>query len=93
MNEASEIYEYKNYKFLISVQLGIKTEKKIGSKKWHQIIINDMGVSNFYKKEVVIDKDLEKTIIRYKKSAKSFVDEIDHKSKDQIRLEGLGFKF
>lgn len=75
MKKYSKIYEYKKYKFNISVELNTKVERGLNGKKYHTVILNDMGATNFYIKELVLDETLLSYIDVCIAKAKLFVDE------------------
>jgi len=93
MQEMNRELVYGRYKFNIKVELNSRIEKTPNGKRWHNIIINDMGVTNYYKKQEVEDSLLIKTIYDMENDAKFWVDNRpDNISTPDSRLSDLGFK-
>jgi hypothetical protein len=93
MNEINKIFEYRGYKFNIKVELNTRIEKSPNGKRWHNVIINDVGVTNYYNKQEVEDSLLLKTLSDMENIAKSWVDNrsYNNPTQDSI-LSELGFK-
>ena len=93
MQEMNKIFEYRDYKFNIKVELNSRVEKTPNGKRWHNITINDMGVTNYYKKREVEDNFLVKTILDIENEAKLWVDIRSYnEASPDSRLTELGFK-
>jgi hypothetical protein len=93
MQEMNKEFVYCKYKFNIKVELNSRIEKTPNGKIWHNIIVNDMGVTNYYKKREVEDSLLLKTISDMENDAKLWVDNrTENISKPDSRLSDLGFK-
>ena len=86
-------FEYRGYRFNINVKFNTRVEKKIGGKRWHTIITNDMGVSNYYIKNEAEDDFLILFVESAERLAKEWVDKrIDNTQSTDERLIELGFK-
>lgn len=85
--------QYKGYDFNIKVTLNAQMERNFNSVPKHEVIINDMGASNFYVKKMVTSSELLETIESLEKSAKRYVDEKTSSvlTKEQELLINLGF--
>lgn len=93
MNEMSKEFDYRGYKFNIKVELNSIIEKTPNGKKWHNITINDMGVTNYYHKQSVEDSLLIKTLSDMENEAKLWVDKRSYNNPTpDSRLTELGFK-
>ena len=81
-----------NYTFNISIELLTSIEKKIGGKREHTVIVNDMGASNYYQKYIINDANLNQEMNDiFDKTAQW----VDNKSTDDNTikiLKTLGFK-
>jgi len=84
-------FEYLGVHFNISVILNYETERCIDGKTYHHITVNDMGPSNYYMTEKVIDEDLEAVVNNMTIAAKQWVDSRQSPPKHQL-LHDLGFK-
>lgn len=93
MSKLNKEFEYKTYKFNISVDLNTKVEKRMNGKKWHTIITNCMGGNNYYQKQEVETYQLEEAVKEHKQNAIDYIDKLTYKQQsfeEQI-LSGLGF--
>lgn len=87
-------FDYKNYKFNISVELNTREEKRIGGKTCHTVITNCLGGNNFYVKEEIESSKLFECIEEQHIKATKYVDQLTNqvpKSKDEQLLIGMGF--
>lgn len=86
-------FKYKEYTFNISVKLNAAQNRVFNSEPQHEVIANDMGVSNFYLKKLCPSSELAETISLFEESAKKFVDEKTNPSytEDEKILLSLGF--
>lgn len=85
-------FAHKSYNFNISVDLDIRVERKMNGKRWHKVVINDMGFSNFYIEKEVEDDSLLDAIHGLENKAIEFVDKVDRDSASDVRLYDLGFR-
>lgn len=96
MNEFNKVFKYRTYQFNINVKLHAIQEKCIGGKDMHLIVINDMGVTNFYKKYQCPSDilKLQETIELAMDAATEFVNlrETTTRSSEELLLLKLGFK-
>lgn len=87
-------YVYRDYTFNIKVELHTRAERHPGGRVWHTVIVNDMGMGSYYKKEEIEEKRLKmylKMDVRY--MIEEYIDEqIDGKKGIEKDLEDLGFK-
>jgi len=86
-------YKIGTYTFNVCVHLNYRTERRLGGTTEHLIIINDMGVSNYYKK-VLIKEGLQAAISELVKEAEEFVTMKTSGvlSEDELTLKNLGFE-
>lgn len=94
MKTLNKIFEYKDYKFNIKVELNFSAERRPGGLVLHKITLNDMGISNFYKTLPVATSEIERIIELLENVAKEWVDERLGLglSEIEIKLGQLGFK-
>ena len=93
--ELNKEVSYNGYKFNIKVELDIKTADINKGKRYHTITINDMGVTNYYKKLSAEHNELVKAINTLTEEAKAWVDKREllvHQQEIISDLEVLGFK-
>lgn len=96
MRSFDKIFKYRNYQFNINVKLHDTVERHPGGKDQHLIVINDMGVTNFYKK-YQCDNDilkLQETIELAMDAATEYVNlrETITRSSEELLLLKMGFK-
>lgn len=94
MQQLNKQIEYKGYKFNISVSKSDERDVKIPNKHF-TIITNDMGFTNFYRKSVVLEKDVEYYIALHSQQAVAFVNEREKVKEPEaleITLRKLGFE-
>ncbi len=90
--EMNKQFEYRGYKFNIKVELFTQVEKRPNGITWHTVIINDMGQSNYYKKDNVNDSLLMLHIASAENEAKKFVDtREDGEKPPHDKLAAIGF--
>lgn len=92
MKEMSKVFEYGTCKFNIKVELNTRTEKRPNGNTWHDVTVNDMGLSNFYFKNTVEDIDLPNYLQVCEKKCIEWVDGFSTESKTEKYLTSLGFK-
>lgn len=88
-------YTHRNYKFNIKVELNCDIPRP-EDEQYHTVLINDMGVTNYYDKfkviksqtECILEQEIQKGIDR----AKNFVDERENLTQGQKILLNMGFK-
>ena len=87
-------FKYKEHTFNISVKLNAAQNRVFNSEPQHEVIVNDIVVSNnFYLKKLCPSSELAETISLFEESAKKFVDEKTNPSytEDEKMLLELGF--
>jgi hypothetical protein len=88
-------FEYEGYTFNIKVELNNFAERRPGGARGHQITINDMGVSNFYRQIAANTDTLGLRIATLMQEATDYVDERNGIKKNldpaAALLEQLGF--
>jgi hypothetical protein len=90
--EMNKKFDYRAYHFNICVQLNTKVERTPNGRRYHTVVCNDMGVTNYYHKREVLDESLVLQISIEEELAKKFVDELeDGKPPYDQRLADLGF--
>jgi hypothetical protein len=91
-HEMNKQFEHRGYRFNICVQLNTTVERCPDGKRFHTVICNDMGITNYYHKKEVEDANLLMHITFAIEAAKKFVDEREDgvPPLDQ-RLADLGF--
>lgn len=94
MKEYNMTFRYRSHNFNMSIQLDTKVERRMDGIRHHTITTSCMDFDNYYKKSVVEDKDLEKSIEEEKTSARRHIDKkIDgHLTETEKILLGMGFK-
>jgi hypothetical protein len=94
MSNLNKIHLYKGYQFNIKVELDYAVERSLDGKREHNIIINDMGPSNYYQTHLAETHNLEETIENMITDAEKWADnKLDGgKSPAEKLLEKLGFK-
>lgn len=88
----NKIFAYNGYNFNISVELESKIEKSLDGRRWHKVIVNDTGASNYYQKFEVEDDELHTAITCCQEKCIAFVDNATNKTKAEKILNNLGFK-
>lgn len=94
MKTLDKQFDYKTYRFNITVTLNVKSERHPGGKVFHEIRTNDMGPANYYNKELVEESQLLNKISEHEKLAKEYVDGRDPTNVPPLiqSLFGLGFR-
>lgn len=95
-NTWNKEYEYRNYTFNIKVELCTDLNTPGNPDQYHTVLINDMGVTNYYDKfkviksqtECILEQEIQKGINR----AKNFVEERENLSQGEKLLINMGFK-
>lgn len=91
-HEMNKQFEYRGYRFNICVRLDATVERRLNGKRYHTVVCNDMGVTNYYHKEEVEDQFLVQQVNTEVELAQKFVDECeDGKQPLDQRLAHLGF--
>ena len=84
---------YKDYHFIIDVQLNTNVERHPGGKCFSTIVIsNQTGSRTYYKVRKVENKFLKKEIEEFEKDMREFVDNNDVVPEEVQILLDLGFK-
>jgi hypothetical protein len=85
-------FSYKNYNFNIKVELDVKIERRFNGKRFHKVIINDMGVTNYIYSETVESDKLTDTIDEMVSKTKLWVDSREGGSDTIVSvLKDMGF--
>lgn len=84
--------DYGGYLFNISIELLTSIEKRIGGKREHTVIVNDMGVTNYYQKYTVDDANLNQEMDDIFKKTKQWVDSKSTDDNTVKILKTMGFK-
>lgn len=90
MNEMNKQFSFKDFTFNIKVKLNTKVEKRMNGKRWHEIVVNDMGFGQYYQTYEVEDAELIRKIINIQNELVLYVQEQSNAPLDE-RLAGLGF--
>lgn len=89
-------FEYKGYKFITSVELRHRVERRIGGTVLHLVTTNCLGGSNFYTSKLCYSTSLSSVIEDQEKAAREFVDKFKNPeefySEDEKLLTSIGFK-
>lgn len=90
----NKVIEYQKYKFNVNVKLNYSAVRTLGGPQEHLVTVNDMGVTNYYKKYQCTAEDLQHQIVTAISHAKDWVDERENLSttKEQELLTSLGFE-
>ena len=91
MKKYNKQFDYKGYKFNISVELNTSAERHPNGKVWHTIITNDMGATNYYQKQNVESNELADAVINQERIAKLFVDKGEGNAEEEMLLLSMGF--
>lgn len=91
MSTYNKQFEYKNYKFNIKVEMNVEPQPGKAILGRHRITVNDMGPSNFYHSQLVMDKELEHEMVEFERMAKNHVDRREINDPEEIRMNKLGF--
>jgi hypothetical protein len=93
MSKLNKQFEYRGYKFNMSVELNTKVEKKLNGKRLHTIITNCMGSNNYYLKDEIETYQIEEYVERHKQLVTDYIDKLLYKevSFEEKLLSGLGF--
>lgn len=84
---------YRNYKFLIIVNLDSRVERRLNGKSLHHVMVSGQE-NNFLETNLCEDLQLESSIDKLTKLATDWVDEnLDGKHPEDKRLINLGFKY
>ena len=90
-----KLIEYKGFKFVITIDLDVKVEKRIDGKRWHEIRITNLNESFYQAIKKIENPYLEASLDIMIEHVESFVDgklNSPAKSETVILLEKLGFK-
>lgn len=93
--EYNLVYSYKTYKFNICVELNVRTERRPDGNTWHNLIVNDMGNSNYYTKKEVDSLTLSTEIRNAYSEIHKFVDEKEGtyiSPLEKMLIKDFGFK-
>lgn len=101
--ELNKQFEYKGYRFNISIKLNTHKESDPNGGTYHAVVTNDMGATNFYKTTKFLElpnnrarfeNELIETIALHTKEAEKFVDNRELKDTNSLieKLNTLGFE-
>lgn len=93
MKKYNKEFQYRRYHFNISVELNTGAERHPDGARFHTVITNDMGVSNYYVKKQVEDRKLKEYILEQIDLAKDYVDKREgiELTPNDVLLLGMGF--
>lgn len=92
MAEMNKQFDYKGYHFNMCVKLNTMVERHPNGKRYHTVICNDMGATNYYHSKEVLDESLVLQIAFEEELAKKFVDDRENgRTPLDQRLSDLGF--
>lgn len=93
MSKLNKQFDYKGYKFNMSVELNTKIEKRLNGKRLHTIITNCMGSNNYYQKDEIETFQIQEYVEKHKDLAIDYIDKLTYKQKsfEEKLLSGLGF--
>ena len=86
-----KVFEFKDYKFCIKVELNAVDEKRTDGKKYHRVTINDMGLSNWFRTKNVLTEHLRMGISDLEILAMDFVNKRVYATVEERILSDLGF--
>ena len=86
MSTMNKQFDYKSYKFNMSVELNARVERGMDGKRLHKIITNELGFGNFYITSEVEDDGLKEAISHHENKAKLYA---DSRTKKLTALEEL----
>jgi len=93
MRTYNKQFEHRGYHFNIKVELDYQVERRPNGKREHLVVVNEMGVTNYYEKYLTETSSLEGNINSSMSKAKIWLDNLleGKKTEDEKLLESLGF--
>jgi hypothetical protein len=85
-------FEYAGYRFITSVELSTRKEKKLNGKVWHTIT-TDCTEGTYYVKDDIETYEIEDAVARHELSAIEYIDKLTSGSRsfEETLLTKLGF--